>query len=93
MLYFESRTREFERLNGVLDMSCEREDRDPTELERSVNLHMRMRANEADAQRIRARTGGAPAEDGRSWEVDEPGELAVPCRARAGTRGRRLRAP
>ncbi len=43
---------EFERLNGVLDEWCDRVDRDPSDLERSVNLHMLMGANEADAARV-----------------------------------------
>jgi F420-dependent oxidoreductase-like protein len=56
---------EYQRLNGVLDQWCERLDRDPTELERSVNLHMHMGANQADADRIKSeraatiRGGGA----------------------------------
>ena len=46
---------EYERLNGVLDDWCEKVDRDPSELERSVNLHMLMGANDAEAARIRER--------------------------------------
>ena len=55
---------EFERLNGVLDMWCEREDRDPATIERSVNLHMHMGANDADAARIAEARGGARAAAG-----------------------------
>ncbi|MEX2228480.1 MAG: TIGR03560 family F420-dependent LLM class oxidoreductase [Dehalococcoidia bacterium] len=55
---------EFERLNGVLDMWCEREDRDPATIERSVNLHMHMGANDADAARITEARGGARAAAG-----------------------------
>ena len=43
---------EFLRLNGVLDEWCEREGRDPSTVERSVNLHMEMGATQADADRI-----------------------------------------
>jgi F420-dependent oxidoreductase-like protein len=49
---------EYERLNGVLDEWCERLDRDPTEMERSVNLHMLMGVNEPDAERIRTERAG-----------------------------------
>lgn len=55
---------EFERLNGVLDMWCEREDRDPATIERSVNLHMHMGTNDADAARIMAARGGPTAAAG-----------------------------
>lgn len=55
---------EFERLNGVLDMWCEREDRDPATIERSVNLHMHMGANDKDATRILEARGGARAATG-----------------------------
>ncbi len=50
---------EFRRLNGVLDMWCEREDRDPTDLERSVNLHMRMGTSAEHAARIERERGSA----------------------------------
>ena len=33
-------------------MWCEKEDRDPTGVERSINLHMHMGATEADGERI-----------------------------------------
>ena len=56
---------EFARLNGVLDMWCEREERDPEEIERSINLHMHMGANTADAERIQQRAGDALAAGGR----------------------------
>ena len=49
---------EFERLNGVLDEWCEKVDRDPAELERSVNLHMLMGTDAADAARIRELRSG-----------------------------------
>jgi len=49
---------EYERLNGVLDEWCERVDRDPSEMERSVNLHMLMGVDEADASRIQSERSG-----------------------------------
>ena len=49
---------EYERLNGVLDEWCEKVDRDPGELERSVNLHMLMGTDDADAARIRELRSG-----------------------------------
>ncbi|MBM3139531.1 MAG: TIGR03560 family F420-dependent LLM class oxidoreductase [Chloroflexi bacterium] len=60
---------EFERLNGVLDTWCEREDRDPSTIERSVNLHMHMGANEADAKRIADSRGAALQRGGRAPAV------------------------
>jgi F420-dependent oxidoreductase-like protein len=63
---------EFERLNGVLDMWCEREDRDPATIERSVNLHMHMGASAADAERIAAERPSIPgAVSGTSQQVIE----------------------
>lgn len=38
---------EFKRLNGILDQCCKSVGRDPEDLERSVNLHMRMSTNSA----------------------------------------------
>jgi F420-dependent oxidoreductase-like protein len=57
---------EYERLNGVLDAWCEHENRDPSTIERSVNLHMHMGANEADADRIARSRGEALAAGGRA---------------------------
>ena len=52
---------EFARLSGVLDDWCEREGRDPGEIERSVNLSFSLSADAAGAERaideIRARWG------------------------------------
>jgi F420-dependent oxidoreductase-like protein len=42
---------EFKRLGGVLDSWCEREDRDPAEIVRTVNLSFAMGADAAQAQR------------------------------------------
>ena len=56
---------EFARLNGVLDMWCEREHRDPATIERSINLHMQMGANAADAERIAGERGAALERGGR----------------------------
>ncbi len=57
---------EFERLNGVLDMWCEKHDRDPYTIERSINLHMHMGTNDADAKRIAEERGSALARGGRT---------------------------
>jgi F420-dependent oxidoreductase-like protein len=43
---------EFARLNKVLDQRCEEEDRDPTEIRRSVNLMFMLAADEAGAKRV-----------------------------------------
>jgi F420-dependent oxidoreductase-like protein len=43
---------EFGRLNEVLDQRCEEEDRDPTEIRRSVNLMFMLAADEAGAKRV-----------------------------------------
>ena len=53
---------EFKRLNGLLDSLCEQEGRDPADLDRSVNLHMRMGTDAEHAARIvreRGSTDGA----------------------------------
>jgi F420-dependent oxidoreductase-like protein len=60
---------EFARLNGVLDMWCEKEGRDPATIERSINLHMHMGANEADATRIAEARGRALSRGGRAPAV------------------------
>jgi alkanesulfonate monooxygenase SsuD/methylene tetrahydromethanopterin reductase-like flavin-dependent oxidoreductase (luciferase family) len=56
---------EFERLNGVLDKWCEVEDRDPDSIDRSINLHMQMGANQADADRVAEERGAALERGGR----------------------------
>jgi alkanesulfonate monooxygenase SsuD/methylene tetrahydromethanopterin reductase-like flavin-dependent oxidoreductase (luciferase family) len=48
---------EFGRLNGMLDALCEENGRDPADLERSVNLHMRMGTNAEHAARIERERG------------------------------------
>jgi len=48
---------EFARLNGLLDALCEENGRDPADLERSVNLHMRMGTNAKHAARIERERG------------------------------------
>jgi F420-dependent oxidoreductase-like protein len=51
---------EFGRLSGILDEWCEREGRDPATIDRTVNIHMHMGADTADAKRIlEARAGTA----------------------------------
>ena len=55
---------EFKRLNGVLDVLCEKEGRDPAELDRSINLHMRMGTSAghgAQIERERGSISGAVA--------------------------------
>ncbi len=42
---------EFKRLSGVLDEWCEKEGRDPNEIERGVNLQFLMGTNDADSAR------------------------------------------
>lgn len=51
---------EFVRLSGVLDMWCEKEQRDPATIERTVNLHFHMGATRADADRIANEKRGWP---------------------------------
>ena len=48
---------DFKRLNGVVDTLCEKQGRDPTDLDRSVNLHMRMGTNAEHAARIERERG------------------------------------
>ena len=48
---------EFTRLNAVMDELCQIEGRDPADLDRSVNLHMRMGTDAAHAARIEQRLG------------------------------------
>lgn len=54
---------EFARLNNVLDQRCDEEDRDPTEIRRSVNLMFMLAADDAGAKRVdeqlRQQWGGA----------------------------------
>lgn len=45
---------EFQRLNGVLDTWCDQFDRDPADIERSINLVFAMGENEAEATRLEA---------------------------------------
>ena len=47
---------EFARLNRILDEACERIDRDPATIERSINLQFVVGANRAEADRARAET-------------------------------------
>jgi F420-dependent oxidoreductase-like protein len=56
---------EFDRLGGVLDKWCEVEGRDPATIERSINLHMQMGTNQADADRIAGERGAALEAGGR----------------------------
>ena len=56
----------YEHLQGVLDHWCEVEGTDPEGIERSINLHMHMGANEADAKRIAEERGAALAQGGRA---------------------------
>jgi len=50
---------EFTRLNALLDELCQVEDRDPADLDRSVNLHMRMGTDADHAARIERKLGRA----------------------------------
>ncbi len=47
---------EFGRLNGVLDAACERIDRDPSEIERTINVQFVVGADRAEADRVLAET-------------------------------------
>ena len=46
---------EFRRLNGVLDEWCEREGRDPAEIQRAVNLQFMLAVDERSAAEVRTR--------------------------------------
>ena len=48
---------EFTRLNALLDEICQIENRDPTNLHRSVNLHMRMGTSAKHAAQIQSERG------------------------------------
>jgi F420-dependent oxidoreductase-like protein len=56
---------EFARLSGVLDQWCEKESRDPAEIERTVNLSFHLSVDRAAAERVEAelrKQWGAAAE-------------------------------
>ncbi|MEM7326998.1 MAG: LLM class flavin-dependent oxidoreductase [Actinomycetota bacterium] len=63
---------EFGRLNTILDGSCEAIDRDPTDIERSVNLVFTLGADRASADRVLAEL---PEQWGPMTEMIRPGAL------------------
>lgn len=53
---------EFRELSGRIDQACEEHDRDPSTIERTVNLSFNLSTTEAEAQREQARFDAMPAE-------------------------------
>ena len=59
---------EFTRLNALLDEICQIENRDPTNLHRSVNLHMRMGTSAKHAAQIQSERGLAEGVVGGTYQ-------------------------